>query len=132
MVRVLIVEDEVLLAMDLEDIVMGAGHEVVGIAHDKHGVSQLGGRPQVALVDLNLRDGPTGQEIARKLTSEGGTRVVFVTANPNQIANPPSGAIGYVQKPFSPEVIMAAIDYAGSNGVTEVPAGLHLFSEQLH
>lgn len=127
MYRVLIVEDEVLLAMDLEDIVLGAGHEVVGIAHDRLSVSRLDGCPQVALVDLNLRDGPTGQEIARTLTSDGITRVVFVTANPNQIGEMPPGVVGYVKKPFQPDVITAAITYAGADNSGEVPPGLHVF-----
>jgi CheY-like chemotaxis protein len=127
MYRVLIVEDEVLLAMDLEDIVLGAGHEVVGIAHDRLSAASLNGFPHVALVDLNLRDGPTGQEIARTLTCDGHTRVVFVTANPNQIGDTPPGVVGYVKKPFQPDEITAAITYAGTIDGGEIPAGLHVF-----
>jgi two-component system, response regulator PdtaR len=127
MVRVLIVEDEVLLAMDLEDIVLGAGHDVVGIAHDQHSVSLISRTPQVALVDLNLRDGPTGQDVALTLVGDGITRVVFVTANPNQIGWMPPGVVGYVMKPFQPDAITGAIAYAGHDEAAEVPPGLHVF-----
>ena len=132
MYRVLIVEDEVMLAMDLEDIVIGAGHEVIGIVHDRKGVSRICSQPQVALVDLNLRDGPTGRDIARELTDDAGTKVIFVTANPGQIGDPPpAGAVGYVQKPFSAAAISAAISYAAT-GAGQAPPGLHVFGASIH
>jgi CheY-like chemotaxis protein len=56
---VLIVEDEFLVALDLDDIISAAGFRVVGIAADATGVETLSQEPRLALVDLNLRDGPT-------------------------------------------------------------------------
>ena len=56
---------------------------------------------------MNLRDGPTGPEIARRMAAEHGITVVFVTANPGQIGEC-AGALGYVRKPFSERAILAA------------------------
>jgi CheY-like chemotaxis protein len=120
---VLIVEDEILVALQLEDILSDAGHRVVGIVPDHASLRNIPDPPQVALVDLNLRDGPTGPEIARKLSEIFGTKIVYVTANPGQIGNPAPTAIGVIQKPFSQAGILAAVACAtGSMARAELPA----------
>ncbi|MGE0725779.1 MAG: response regulator, partial [Alphaproteobacteria bacterium] len=59
--RILIVEDEILVAMELEYILREAGHDVAGIAADTSSVGRLAAPDiDLALVDLNLRDGVTG------------------------------------------------------------------------
>lgn len=121
---VLIVEDEFLVALDLEDIIVQAGHELVGIVADRRGVDGLAKPPAIALVDLNLRDGPTGPEIARTLAQQYGTRIIFVTANPDQISQPPPTALGYIRKPFNPADIVAAVALAAGRAA-ERPSGLH-------
>ncbi len=120
---VLIVEDELLVALDLEDILTSGGFDVLGIVADLKGADGIQRPPVVALVDLNLRDGPTGNEVARALARQYGTRIIFVTANPAQITDPPETAIGYVQKPFRPDVVVSAVAaaIAGNNP----PPGLH-------
>jgi CheY-like chemotaxis protein len=103
----LIVEDEIFVALDLERILVDAGYAVKAIAADRVGALDAAADCSFALVDINLRDGPTGPGIARTLTDDYGLKVVFVTANPGQIGNP-SGALGYVRKPFSADAILAA------------------------
>ena len=103
----LIVEDEIFVALDLERILTDAGYAVKAIAADSLGAIEAAAECSFALVDINLRDGPTGPELARTLAQDYGLKVVFVTANPGQIANP-SGALGYVRKPFSADAILAA------------------------
>jgi two-component system, response regulator PdtaR len=125
---VLIVEDEFLVALDLDDIISAAGFRVVGIAADATGVETLSQEPRLALVDLNLRDGPTGSEIARWLASRFGTQIIFVTANPGQIDDPPRQAIGYVLKPFAADTIRSSVRFALENGDLERPSGLQPFS----
>lgn len=104
--RLLIVEDEPFIATDLEMIVTGQGHEVVGVADSLlEALEQAGsGFAQAALVDINLRDGFTGVEIARRLTSQG-VRVGFVTGNLDQIPLDFAGANGAVEKPFSDHAV---------------------------
>ncbi|MFM5929279.1 MAG: response regulator [Novosphingobium sp.] len=109
---VLIVEDELLVALDLEDILISGGFDVLGIVADRHGANAIAKPPVVALVDLNLRDGPTGNDVARHLARQFGTRIIFVTANPAQITDPPETAVGYIQKPFRPETIVTAVNEA--------------------
>lgn len=121
---VLIVEDEFLVALDLEDIIVQAGHDIVGVIADQRGVDGIEKSPSVALVDLNLRDGPTGPVIARLLAERFGTRIIFVTANPDQIEHPPVTALGYIRKPFNPADVVAALSLALGSAASR-PKGLH-------
>ena len=82
---VLIVEDEIFVALDLERILTDAGYRVAAIAADSHGALAAAADCHFALVDVNLRDGPTGPGLATKLARDYGVKVVFVTANPGQI-----------------------------------------------
>lgn len=125
--NVLIVEDEFLVALQLEDILTDAGHRVVGIVPDRDAAGRLAEPPQVALVDLNLRDGASGPVIARHLAEQFGTVIIYVTANPAQIGTPAPTAVGVVQKPFSQNAILAAIAVALNGNPREVPAELNLF-----
>lgn len=74
--KILIVEDEFLVALQLEDIVSDGGYAVVGTVPDRASVLDLDEAPDVALVDLNLRDGLTGPDIARHLAGQFGARVI--------------------------------------------------------
>lgn len=128
--NVLIVEDEFLVALQLEDILTDAGHTVVGIVPDEAAAHSLAEAPElapeIALVDLNLRDGPSGPLIARQLAERFGTVIVYVTANPGQIGTPAPTALGVVQKPFSQHAILAAIALAKTGDAERVPAELNL------
>ena len=110
--KVLIVEDEFLVAMQLEDLLLDNGFAVLGTVADTASLAALGEAPDVALVDLNLRDGLTGPAIAHDLAGRFGARVIYVTANPGQIGMPAETAVGVVQKPFSRRAILAAVTYA--------------------
>jgi DNA-binding response OmpR family regulator len=124
---VLIVEDEFLVALQLEDILADAGHRVVGIAPDRDAIHRIDTPPQVALVDLNLRDGASGPTIARHLADRYGTVIVYVTANPAQIGTPAPTAIGVVHKPFSQHAILAAVALATESEPERLPPGLNLY-----
>ena len=103
----LIVEDEIFVALDLERILLDAGYQVCAIAADRASALEAAPECGFAFVDVNLRDGPTGPDIARCIAAQHGIKVVFVTANPSQIGD--SGdALGYVRKPFSERAILAA------------------------
>lgn len=120
---VLIVEDEMLVALQLEDIVSDAGHHVVGVVADRSSLGTMTDAPQVALVDLNLRDGATGCRIARDLSRTFGTKIIYVTANPAQIEEPAPTAVGVIEKPFSPAAILTAIHLALGGGGGETGNG---------
>lgn len=103
----LIVEDEIFVALDLERILLDAGYNVVAIAADSAGALEAAPRCELAFVDVNLRDGPTGPTVAEQIARDYGVKVVFVTANPGQIA-PSSGGMGYIRKPFSETAVRSA------------------------
>jgi two-component SAPR family response regulator len=103
----IIVEDEIFVALDLERILTDAGYRVVGIAADRSTACEIGRGCDFAFVDVNLRDGPTGPDIAATLAREHDVKIVFVTANPSQIADHRQ-ALGYVRKPFSEAAITTA------------------------
>ena len=119
----LIVEDEIFVALDLERILTDAGYRVAAIAADSETALSAAPGCSIAFVDVNLRDGPTGPEIARKLAEEFGTRIIFVTANPDQISQPPATALGYIRKPFNPADIVAAVALAAGEAASR-PKGL--------
>ncbi|SFK51310.1 CheY chemotaxis protein or a CheY-like REC (receiver) domain [Sphingomonas sp. NFR04] len=108
MKSVLIVEDEIFIAMEIERVLQDAGYTVVAIAADQTEALAAAAAAEVAFVDLNLRDGPTGPRLAQELADRFSLRIVYVTANPSQIEQPAPTAIGYIRKPFSEEAILAA------------------------
>jgi len=132
--RILIVEDQVLIAMEVEAILGDLGHEVIGVATDLSTALLLAGQPiDLALVDLNLRDGLTGPEIGRRLYAEHRCAVLFVTANPRELGDGIAGAIGVLTKPTDEASVRAAVDYAlrvhcGDDTATP-PAQLLLFKQ---
>lgn len=112
--RVMIVEDQAILAMELELVLGDIGCDVVGSAMDREGAFAVAERerPSLALVDVNLLDGLTGPQIAQRLVADYGTAVVFLTANPEQIPEGFAGALGAVCKPFDAQTIMAVVAFA--------------------
>jgi CheY-like chemotaxis protein len=108
MKSVLIVEDEIFVAMDIERILSDAGHKVVAIASDQKEALSIADQIELAFVDVNLRDGATGPQIARELSSRFGARIIYVTANPAQIGEVAPTSVGCIRKPFSEAAILAA------------------------
>lgn len=110
----MIVEDQALLAMELEMVLGESGCDVVGCAMDKAGAFAIAERerPDLALIDVNLLDGLTGPQIAQRMVSEFGCAVVFLTANPEQIPDGFAGALGAVSKPFDEATIRAVVVFA--------------------
>ena len=131
MAKILIVEDEMLVAMELESILEDLGHDPVGIAPDLTTAEEYADRSlDLALVDLNLRDGLTGPEIG-KLLGERGVTVLFITANPRMLGEGIAGAVGVLTKPTDERTVRAAVDYAlrlrAGEREIEAPPSLQLF-----
>ncbi|KPF82664.1 hypothetical protein IP78_03475 [Brevundimonas sp. AAP58] len=110
----MIVEDQAILAMELELVLNDLGCDVIGSAMDQAGALAVADRerPALALVDVNLLDGVTGPLIAQRLVADYGTTVVFLTANPEQIPEGFAGALGAVCKPFDAQTIKAVVAFA--------------------
>jgi DNA-binding response OmpR family regulator len=112
--KILIVEDEIFVALEIEQIVEDAGFQVGAIAADRDTALAAADACDIALVDLNLRDGPTGPSIGMELASRFGVRVIYVTANPAQIGEAAVAALGVVTKPFRPQSIAGALRMAAA------------------
>ena len=110
----LIVEDEIFVALDLERILTEAGYQVAAIAADSQSAIDAAPNVSFAFVDVNLRDGATGPDLAERMARDYGVKVVFVTANPAQIGAQSDCALGYIRKPFSESSILAAASLAVS------------------
>jgi CheY-like chemotaxis protein len=109
---ILIVEDEIFVALELEQLLAECGYDICAIAADRREALEAAEHCAFAFVDINLRDGPTGPKIARELYERHRVRTIFVTANPGQIGQHAEGAIAYVRKPFDRNAIIAAAEWA--------------------
>ncbi|WP_434714641.1 response regulator (plasmid) [Rhizobium sp. YTUHZ045] len=128
--RVLIVEDEFLIALDLGATVEGIGMQVAGLANDREQALRLAPSADIAFVDVNLADGRTGPELGRRLAEEHGIAVVFMTGNPETVADGVKGAVGVVQKPVMPSLVEQLLKYLAARRVgmfAVVPAQMTVF-----
>jgi two-component system, response regulator PdtaR len=114
-VRVLIVEDDMVIAGGLAPMVTGLGHELVGLAADRDTAIALirSSDIDLALVDLRLSDGWTGLDVARA-ARENGVAVVFATADPALAPDDLAGAAGLIEKPYAQDGIKAVLAYLGA------------------
>lgn len=112
--RILIIEDEALVAMELRFVLEDLGHEVVATAADAKTARTIASENDVdlALVDIHLSDGPTGIDLGRDLGQEMGVTVVFMTANPGMVRDGVAGTIGVLSKPTDERAVQTAVDYA--------------------
>ena len=130
--RILIVEDEALVAMELGLLIEDMGHEVAGFATDSRMAIDHAAAAGVdlALVDVHLADGPTGPEVGRRL-AEQGISVLFITGNPTMIDREAHRAVGVLAKPADEHVIEDSVAYALSRREgrdMSPPAQLMVFS----
>lgn len=129
--RILIVEDEIFVAAEIEQVITDLGHTPVGIAADQRAALALAGKADVALVDLNLRDGPTGISIGRILAQTHGVTVVFMTANPSQLGDGVPGTLGVLAKPAADAELKETLNFAVARRHAQAarpPQRLQLFS----
>ena len=112
--RILIIEDEALVAMELRFVLEDLGYDVVGSAADARTARNLVRETEVdlALVDIHLSDGPTGIELGRELGQQMGVTVLFMTANPGMVREGVAGTVGVLSKPTDERAVQTAVDYA--------------------
>ena len=130
-VSILIIEDEFLIALDMEAALVDLGHISAGIADDMDSALRKATKDiDVALVDVNLADGPTGPVLGERLAREFAMEVVFVTANPAQLGDGVEGTLGAVEKPIDYRILKEVLDYvlATRRGETSIaPRNLKIF-----
>jgi DNA-directed RNA polymerase specialized sigma24 family protein len=112
---VLIIEDEVLIAMDLEVLVEGLGHRVVGTARTHTEATALAKvkQPGLILADIQLADGSSGLDAVNEMLASFAVPVIFITAYPERFltGERPEPAF-LIAKPFQPAMVSAVISQA--------------------
>ncbi len=113
--RVLIIEDEAIIALDLENLVNELGHRVVGIATTRDDAVRMAHQrlPELVLTDIKLADGSSGVDAAMAILKDMDVPVVFITAYPEFLLTGQRPEPTYlVTKPFSRDTVRATIGQA--------------------
>ena len=113
--RVLIIEDEPLIAMDIETIVRDLGHDVTGVAvtRDEAVGLAMEDRPGLVLADIQLADDSSGIDAVKDILAEFDVPVIFITAFPERLLTGERPEPTFlITKPFQRSTVKAAISQA--------------------
>lgn len=113
--RVLIIEDEPIIALDLENLVSELGHKVVATAatRDEAVSKALAERPGLVLADINLGEGGSGIDAVTEILNSFDIPVIFITAYPEKLLTGERPEPTYlIAKPFLPETVQATVGQA--------------------
>lgn len=130
---ILVVEDEALIAADLEMSLADAGYQVLGPAASQREALEIAQRkhPDLAFVDINLLDGKTGIDLARKLRDCLGVPSIFLSGQSQEAHQNQDAALGYIGKPYDHRTVLKSVEVAGAildgEAPSAVPRGLELF-----
>jgi len=112
---VLIIEDEPMIAIDLESVVEGLGHRVTTVArtHNEALDAVKGATPGLILADIQLADGSSGLDAVNDLLQQFNVPVIFITAYPERLltGERPEPAF-LLTKPYNPAMLSAVISQA--------------------
>lgn len=113
--KVMIIEDEPLIALDIEGLVSELGHNVVGIATTRKEANDLAQstEPGIILADIQLADGSSGIDAVNDILKSLDVPVVFITAYPERLLTGERAEPTFlITKPFKPEMVKAVISQA--------------------
>ena len=113
--RVMIIEDEPIIALDIQAIVEGMNHEVAGVARTRDEAVRLAAEttPGLILADIQLADESSGIEAVKDILKGRSTPVIFITAYPERLLTGERPEPTYlITKPFMPETVSATISQA--------------------
>jgi DNA-directed RNA polymerase specialized sigma24 family protein/CheY-like chemotaxis protein len=113
--KVLIIEDEPIISLDLQSIVREMGHTVSAIAttRDEAVRAARATEPGLVLADIKLADGSSGIDAVRQILSEVQVPIVFITAYPERLLTGERPEPTFlVTKPFAPDTVRVAVSQA--------------------
>jgi CheY-like chemotaxis protein len=110
--KVLIAEDDLMIADLAEEILVAAGYEVCGIARTVAAAVALAQihKPDLAVLDLRLADGGLGTEIAAQLLPLGRLGVLYATGNISQVVLTTADGDGCLSKPYSTADLLRSLE----------------------
>jgi two-component system, response regulator PdtaR len=132
-VILLVAEDEALVALVLGLELGDAGHRVLGPAATVEDALALAAetRPELALIDIRLKDGGDGIALARTLRDRHGVPALFVSGQAPDALAARDAALGLVRKPYAPEDVARAVEAVAEllrgRRPARLPPGLELF-----
>jgi DNA-binding response OmpR family regulator len=135
--RILVVEDDVLIGFVLETELTNAGHQVIGpVGTVERGLElAMATHPELALLNINLKDGGNGIELARLLAERLNCPSLFVSGSVSEARGAKDAALGFLAKPYNPAAVVESIDVVAQilhgHRPTGIPAELELFSDTL-
>jgi two-component system, response regulator PdtaR len=117
--RVLIVEDEALFALDLEDLVRELGHQPVGMAATQTAAvsAAMRARPDLVLMDIRLAQGGDGLAAAREIRARTGIPCIFITAHSDAATRTlarEAGGLAFLVKPIEKAELAGALERAAA------------------
>jgi DNA-binding response OmpR family regulator len=126
MTKVLIVEDDLLIADMTEEILVEHGYEVSGIARTVEQALELAQchHPQLILLDLRLADGGLGTEVAAQLGTDGLPGILYATGSHSQLMLSAANGHACIVKPFRPNDLIRGLEIVAdivANGSVEPP-----------
>lgn len=113
--NILIIEDEPMIALDIEDTITSLGHRSVGIARTREEAVRIAKErhPQLVLSDIQLADGSSGIDAVNDILTRFDVPVIFITAFPERLLTGERPEPAFViTKPFPPEMVKALIAQA--------------------
>lgn len=121
--KVMIIEDEAIIAIELEGLVTEMGHSVTGVARTYQSAMALAEdqRPDLILADIQLADQSSGIDVVNDVTDRmGDILVIFITAFPERLltGNRPEPAF-LISKPYDADQVRSAVSQAMFYSTTE-------------
>lgn len=115
--KILIIEDEYVIAMHLKGILEKSGYEVLGIASEGKEAIKLfeEAEPNLLLVDINLSGKMTGIDVVRHVNKENYTPIIYLTSSTDKTTLKDvkeTKPIAFLKKPFEKEQILSTVDVA--------------------
>lgn len=112
MLKVLIAEDDLLIADLLEDVLVDAGYEVCGQASSVAEALRLCDRhhPDLAVVDVRLADGGVGTDVAAQVADRANLGILYATGNTSHVLLTASDGEACITKPYDAADIVRALE----------------------
>lgn len=116
-IRILIVEDELIIAEDMQGMLQELQHEVIGIGSDYNEAEEILSHetPDIALIDIHLRGTDDGIKLAQDIKKRLSIPVIFITSFSDKTTVERAKQVrpdGYIVKPFEKDDLYTAIEIA--------------------
>lgn len=119
-IKILIVEDDPIIALDIKSLLQQNGYLVIGTALNALKAYDIlhSNRPDMAILDIHLGTGPNGIEIAEVIHEKYKIPFIFLTSFSDPVtleAAQEQGPFGYLVKPFQEQTLLTTIATAWNN-----------------